>query len=1198
MAFVTSSFSGTEGPPLSEGGVWSTLSAYWQRVVKANGLKVDSAVLGNDCAARYTGVTFSADHFAEITLAATPTPVVQLFFQYVMCRMNSTAACYLVTTAPDVSTSTIQVYKLDNAGTYSQIGADITLGSPMAAGDVMRLSCTGTTLTVRYNGALVRTVTDTTLSTGQPGVGGWAQNVASNVVLVSLWSAGDNAGIDDAPTVQSLPVSQRQLQPGAPPVEDLPGSVVATIVDEDAALGLRPTPLLAQPMRAQDLDELSASTPTIVDDSAETALQASQMSSALTLGGAGEDLPGASVIDEGIAPIARPGTFSAQPSRAVAADEFAQFVPTGSTTVFPLRVSSSGRYLEQADGSSFLLCADTTWSLFVDIPLAGVSSYFSTLVSQGFNAVMGNAIEHHYSVVKPPKERGGLLPFSQRMDGATYTGSPNGTSGAAGTQGQFSSDNYSSPSTQSPDCTFINNSYWLVVEQILDAALASGLAVLVWPGYLGFHANDEGWMNEMVVWDAVTGAGGFTGQPWANASKSKMWNYGAWMANRWKDYPHIVWVMGGDYGSNAQTLNTAQAAAVSSLMEGLKSVAGQASVLFCAHWDRPALSTDTTIAAGSFDINGCYADEAVAELARRGYASTPVKPTIGLEYYYEDDLFGGSAPFRKYVYWQFLGGVAGGFYGHEQLWRFDDGTPGTDYATLLTTTARLDAVRQFSLWKSLPWHRLKPSGLGGMGTLVTAGGGTASPQSTTYVAAAATSSGDLLLAYIPPDHTGSITVDMTKMVAAARARWFDPTDGSFTSIGTIANTGTHAFTPPATNNGGDTDFLLVLDISDAPLDEEPPRSIVTGSLASSRPLGKTVADDEIASTTITIVDEDGPARSVAALVAVAPRGVEDESPLQAIVDDDQDPPIPPLADWPIPRASVDDGIPAAVPVQLDDGDRQRLSAVALVAASTARAIADDDIPSQVIEDEPWTFAIAWPTAPLLVGVGIDEFPGIAPPDPVFGLDEDQIGAVLPLAWPPAAPQPVPSFDDLAIEPVVVDPIAVLEDAIWTWVHTGSGLAADHVIWSDRGPIPAGTYIELRLKGSKRVSSDWLLSERTNDNRIIHHARGTRNPTLELTCFAGATVGSNRCEAILDRVLTSYSLPTVAAVLKAGQVGVGTIGPIRTVDGMRGQMFDPRAIVEVTLHTMTDVSEEGHSIERVSAAVQTQGGTIPAVVDEP
>ncbi|HSR79115.1 MAG TPA: hypothetical protein VLN57_21255 [Xanthobacteraceae bacterium] len=201
MASASSTFTGIE-TPLSEGGVWTALTAYWQHMTKLNGAKVDATVLANDCAARYTGATFTADHYAELTLAAVPTGG-QLFFHYVLCRMNTTAACYELTTAPDVSTTTIQLFSLDNSGNGTQIGANITLGSAMAAGDVMRLECIGTTLNVKYNGTLVRTATDSTLATGQPGIGGWAQNATSNVVLTNLWSAADIVASLGAPSTRN-----------------------------------------------------------------------------------------------------------------------------------------------------------------------------------------------------------------------------------------------------------------------------------------------------------------------------------------------------------------------------------------------------------------------------------------------------------------------------------------------------------------------------------------------------------------------------------------------------------------------------------------------------------------------------------------------------------------------------------------------------------------------------------------------------------------------------------------------------------------------------------------------------------------------------------------------------------------------------------------------------------------------------------
>lgn len=199
MASASSSFTGTENP-LSEGGVWSTLSAWWSTTRKANGLAC--AVLANDCARRYTGVTFSADQASQVTLQAVPGGG-QLWFQYVMCRMNSVASCYLLTTAPDVGANIIQLYKLNDSGTYTQIGTNITLGANMAANDVMRLEVLGTALTCKYNGSTVRTATDSTLASGQPGCGGWVQNAGSDVVIVKDWSATDIVAASGSPPMPS-----------------------------------------------------------------------------------------------------------------------------------------------------------------------------------------------------------------------------------------------------------------------------------------------------------------------------------------------------------------------------------------------------------------------------------------------------------------------------------------------------------------------------------------------------------------------------------------------------------------------------------------------------------------------------------------------------------------------------------------------------------------------------------------------------------------------------------------------------------------------------------------------------------------------------------------------------------------------------------------------------------------------------------
>lgn len=169
-----------------------------------------------------------------------------------------------------------------------------------------------------------------------------------------------------------------------------------------------------------------------------------------------------------------------------------------------------------------------------------------------------------------------------------------------------------------------------------------------------------------------------------------------------------------------------------------------------------------------------------------------------------------------------------------------------------------------------------------------------------------------------------------------------------------------------------------------------------------------------------------------------------------------------------------------------------------------------------------------------------------------------------------------------------DPLVAMEDAIFNWVLVGSGYDANHVIWGDRGPVPHGPYVAMMIGNSRRVSGDWITSERTAGDNILHHVGGTRHPTLTLTAFAGANNGSGMPDFVLNRVIAAYKLPSVSRRLKSGGVGVGTIGPIRSMDGMRGTMYDPRASMDITLHTSVGltVSEAGSAIERAEATTTT------------
>lgn len=159
------------------------------------------------------------------------------------------------------------------------------------------------------------------------------------------------------------------------------------------------------------------------------------------------------------------------------------------------------------------------------------------------------------------------------------------------------------------------------------------------------------------------------------------------------------------------------------------------------------------------------------------------------------------------------------------------------------------------------------------------------------------------------------------------------------------------------------------------------------------------------------------------------------------------------------------------------------------------------------------------------------------------------------------------------------------DAIYDWVSGVSGLTT---IWSrQKGPRPSTPHIVMTLAGEDEYGSDWMTAELLDEEDAEPGADvqftmvGPRVVTLKLECF---TVDQDwnevRPERVLSRVLAGRRLPSKAVALRAGGVGFGTIGKILAVSVERAQIFEPRAEVEITLHSVSQVSELGTYIEKV------------------
>jgi outer membrane lipoprotein-sorting protein len=478
--------------------------------------------------------------------------------------------------------------------------------------------------------------------------------------------------------------------------------------------------------------------------------------------------------------------------------------PPSGPVAFPLKVSSNQRYLVDSNNVPFPILGDSAWEVAHNLVPADQEAYLADRSGRGFNAVLVEAIEHKFTSKKPPMDFNSNLPFTRRLDSATYTGSPNGTTSTSGSGTivagpTFAADPYGNINAQAPDFTYLGSAYWTEMDAYISRAAARGMAVFMWPAYVGFGGGDEGWIKEMVANDAVIGSGGLSGQSYANNAKSRLWNYGAWLAAHYAAYGNIVWVLGGDYAA----FSGAESNAVANLLAGMKSVSGQKSVLWTAHWARPSFGSDLPQFAASLDLESVYENADAASQARAGYTHSPTRPAFAIEGLYEGNPNAGG-PVRRLQWASLFGAPAGQFFGSTSMWAV-----GSQWRSAMDTQGTREQSVLNGFVRSVAWQGLVPSGLNGQKTIAVSNGSVLGQ--TDYVACAGSSS--LVGCYVPPAWSrGTLGVNATVLSSGFRARWLNPTTGAYTLISnSVANTGTATFTPPGNNGSGTTDWVLVLD---------------------------------------------------------------------------------------------------------------------------------------------------------------------------------------------------------------------------------------------------------------------------------------------------------------------------------------------------------------------------------------------------
>jgi hypothetical protein len=421
------------------------------------------------------------------------------------------------------------------------------------------------------------------------------------------------------------------------------------------------------------------------------------------------------------------------------------------------------------------MTGDSGWSLHVQLSDADIQFYLDDRASRGFNAVWvglaDNAFSNH-----PPADFYGNVPFNRA------------------------------------DFTNENAKYWKRVDQTLSWAAARGITVLADPAFVGYGSKD-GYHDS-----------------YRSSSAEVLAAYGQFLGNRYKNFPNIIWLIGGDADPTDSNIQSKLYA----LAKGIKSV--DSIHLMTTENFRGTSSIDVWSGAPWLDLDALYFVPAdIPARANADYAAGTYAVFM-MEDWYEGEHSMTDLDVRREGYWAVLsGGTLGRLFGNYAIWnstwsgattepwKNQLGAPGSVGQSWL---GKLFRSREH--WKLVPDinHTVMTAGYDPRPASVVAGEAIRSfvklqPQrigdlrGEMLSVAARSSDGQTIIAYVPNGNAATITIDMSKINdpgGRAKCWWFSPRDGSTKLIGSIEAKGIRQFTPPDAN-----DWVLVIDSEGAKL---------------------------------------------------------------------------------------------------------------------------------------------------------------------------------------------------------------------------------------------------------------------------------------------------------------------------------------------------------------------------------------------
>jgi hypothetical protein len=282
------------------------------------------------------------------------------------------------------------------------------------------------------------------------------------------------------------------------------------------------------------------------------------------------------------------------------------------SSVSPLRVDYSMRFLDDQSGNPVFLSGDAAWSLIAQLNAADANTYLANRSQLGFNLVLVNLIEHLFSN-NAPANIYGVAPF---------TGRP-----------------FATP----------NPAYFQYADSVISMAASYGITVLLDPLYLGYACGNQGWCAELTA-----------------ATPAELGAWGSFLGRRYARFPNIIWCIGGD------TDPTAVKAKVQTVVDSIR--AYDPNHIFTAHNDAGEFAVTPWSGATWLNLNDVYSYSTTMYAdAKTAYRFVPTMPYFLIESAYEGEHSSTAQSLRAQAYWSILSGACGEVFGNNPIWLFGSG---------------------------------------------------------------------------------------------------------------------------------------------------------------------------------------------------------------------------------------------------------------------------------------------------------------------------------------------------------------------------------------------------------------------------------------------------------------------------------------------------------------------------------------------